>query len=263
MLRPVLPLLLCLGLAPLPARAQPPAAEPIEVPTVPGMVDLPRLLRRLAANTPDSNHLLEERIAAFTMTSVVEELDGKGQVKHWKKRVTQVRNVGGRRVTHLALAEDDGKDVTQKVRQELAERGVDEDRKKNESELSFPVPFTAQSQPLHRFQLAGRDAKDPSKVRIRYWPAGRKGQDVMVGEALVDPAAGMLHSLQLRPTKFSSALIDRIDVWMQFRVEPDVGAVVQRIVGSGEGGLLFVRKRRRSTVTFTDVVFKPAPESKR
>ena len=33
------------------------------------------------------------------MTSVVEELDGKGRVKHTKKRVTQVRHEGGKRKT--------------------------------------------------------------------------------------------------------------------------------------------------------------------
>lgn len=250
------PLLLCL-LA-LPVRAEPPV-----VPAVPTMVDLPALLRQLARNTPDSERLLEERLASFTMTSVVEELDGKERVKHTKKRVTQVRRVGARRVSQLLRAEDDGKDVTERVRREIAERGADEDRKKNEKGLSFPVPFTAESQPLHRFQLAGSDPRDPSKLRIRFWPAGRKGQDVMIGEGLVDPQTGMLHSLHFRPSQYPSSLIDRLDVSMEFRVEPGVGAVVQRIVGRGDGGLLFVRKHRRSTVTFTDVVFKPAQESKR
>jgi hypothetical protein len=253
----LLPILLCL-LA-LPARAQAPDPKP----PMPGAVDLPALLRRLAQNTPDSERLLEERLTTFTMTSVVEELDGKGRTKHTKKRVTRVQQVGGRRVATLLQAVDDGKDVTAKVRREIAERGADADRKKNENELSFPVPFTAESQPLHHFQLAGRDAKDPSKLRIRFSPAGRKGEDVMIGEALVDPEAGMLHWLKLRPSKFPSSLVDRLDIAMWFRVEPGVGAVMYRLVGQGEGGLLFVRKRRRSTVTFTDVVFKPAAESKR
>ena len=251
--------LFALCLLSLPAAAQ----TEVPLPALPERVDLPTLLRQLAANTPDTEQLLEHRLSTFTMTSVAEELDGKGRVKHSKTRVTRVRDTGGKRVAELLRAQDDGRDVTEKVRRELAERGADEDRKKNEKGLSFPVPFTAESQPLHRFQLVGRDAKDPSKVRIRFWPAGRKGEDVMIGEALVDPAAGMLHSLKFRPSKYPSSFIDRLDISMDLRVEPGVGAVVHRIVGRGDGGLLFVRKHRRTTVTFTDVVFKPAPESKR
>jgi len=224
-------------------------------------VDLQALLRALAQNTPDSERLLEERVSGFTMTTFSEELDSKGRVKHTKLRITRVQEEGNQRVARLLRAMDDQKDVTEKKRKELDDKARDEDRKKNEKGLSFPVPFTAESQPLHRFQLVGPYAKDPSKVVIRFEPAGRKGTDVMIGEGVVDPVAGMLHSLRFRPSKYPSSLVDKMEIAMQFRTEPGVGAVVQRIVGQGDGGLLFVRKHRRTPVTFTDVVFKPGRAS--
>ena len=247
------PLLLALLLLSSPALAQgaaqqaPPPVHEAPQPAAP-QVSLADLLHRLAYNTPDSQELLEERLSSFTMTSFTEELDGKGRVKHNKLRVTRVHHEGERR-------------GLEKTRAELEKRGQAEDQKKNEKGLSFPVPFTAKSQPLHHFTLVGPDKKDPSKWVIHFEPAERKGTDVMVGDAVVDPKTAMLQWLRLRPTKYQSSLVDRIDVEMRFRVEPGVGAVVQRIVGEGDGGLLFVRKHRRSTVTFTDVVFKPARAS--
>lgn len=252
--RLTLPLALLL-LATWPAGAQPSAAAP------PAGVDLSALLRTLAQNTPDTERLLEERVSGFTMTTLSEELDSKGRVKHTKLRVTRVQEEGGRRVATLLRALDDQKDVTEKKRKELDDKARDEDRKKNEKGLSFPVPFTAGSQPLHRFALAGRDPKDPSLVRIKFWPAGRKGEDVMIGEGRVDPVAGMLRSLRFRPSKYPGSFVDRLDVTMTFRSVPGVGAVMERLVGEGNGGLLFVRKYRRTTVTFTDVAFKPARAS--
>jgi hypothetical protein len=258
----LLPLSLLLLATPT-ASAQPPAAAAAPPPAVAPQYDLPALLRTLARNTPDSERLLEERISAFTMTSLSEELDKKGRVKHAKLRVTRVREQNGQRVALLLKATDDGKDVTEKKRKELDDKARDEDRKKNEKGLSFPVPFTAESQPLHHFQLVGPDPRDPSLVRIRFWPAGRKGEDVMIGEARVDPAAGVVRSLSFRPSKYPSSLVDRLDIDMTFRTVPEVGAVVERIRGEGNGGLLFVRKYRRTTVTFTDVTFKPERESQR
>lgn len=241
-------LVLCLLLVvPTDARPAPSATDP---------VDLPLLLRMLAANTPDLEELLEERIASFTMVSVVEELDGKGRVKHTKRRVSRVSEEGGKRKSVLVLAQDDGRDVTARQRRELREKGQDADLRKNEKDFAIRVPFTAASQPLHRFELAGRDARDPSKVRIRFEPAGRAGTDVMTGEALVDPTTGMLVSLRFRPTRYTSWLIKNLEVSMTFRAVPGVGAVVQHIVGRGDGGLLFVRKHQRATVTFSEVVFK-------
>jgi hypothetical protein len=261
MLRLLLPLSLLLLATPT-ASAQPPAAA-TPPPAVAPQYDLPALLRTLARNTPDSERLLEERISSFTMTSLSEELDKKGRVKHAKLRITRVREQNGQRVALLLKATDDGKDVTEKKRKELDDKARDEDRKKNEKGLSFPVPFTAESQPLHHFQLVGPDPRDPSLVRIRFWPAGRKGEDVMIGEARVDPAAGVVRSLSFRPSKYPSSLVDRLDIDMTFRTVPEVGAVVERIRGEGNGGLLFVRRYRRTTVTFTDVTFKPERESQR
>ncbi|MBF5041894.1 hypothetical protein FGE12_05785 [Aggregicoccus sp. 17bor-14] len=264
MRRPPLLLALLPLLAP-PALAQSaqPTPPPVHVapPPAAAQVNLADLLHRLAYNTPDSEELLEERLSSFTMTSFTEELDGKGRVKHNKLRVTRVHHEGERRVAQLVHAEDDGQDTTEKTRAELEKRGQAEDQKKNEKGLSFPVPFIARSQPLHHFTLVGPDKNDPTKVVVHFEPADRKGTDVMVGDAVVDPQTAMLQWLRLRPTKYQSSLVDRIDVEMRFRVEPGVGAVVQRIVGEGDGGLLFVRRHRRSTVTFTDVVFKPARAS--
>jgi hypothetical protein len=150
---------------------------------------------------------------------------------------------------------DDGKDLTAHYRAEAEKRAADEG-------LSFELPFTEQNLPRHRFSVVGPDAKDPSKLRLRFEPSGERGTEVLVGEALVDPQSGHVLQLAFRPSKYPSILIDRLDVQMDFRVHPGVGAVVSRMVVDGEGGLLFFKKRGRSTLHFADVVFKPvAPAS--
>ena len=153
---------------------------------------------------------------------------------------------------------DDGQDVTAHKRAEAEQREA-EQAQHGDKAGSFELPFTPQNQPRHRFSMVGPDAQDPTKLRLRFEPASEHGPQVMQGEALVDPERGHVLQLRFRPSKFPSMLIDRLDVEMDFRTHPEVGAVVSRLVVDGEGGLLFFKKRGRSTVTFTDVVFKPAP----
>jgi hypothetical protein len=232
---------LLLILLALPAHAEQPA-----------QVDLRALLQRIAQQTPGMSYLVQQRLQAMTVTSVSEELDGQGRATHTWERVRRMAEQDGKQASELLRAVDDGKDVTaQKRGAEQAQHG--------DKASSFELPFTPENQPRHRFSIIGPDAQDPSKLRLRFEPAAAPGPQVMQGEALVDPERGHVLQLRFRPSKFPSLLIDRLDVEMDFRTDPDVGAVVSRLGVEWEGGLLFFKKRGRSTVTFTDVVFKPAP----
>ncbi|HET9452565.1 MAG TPA: hypothetical protein VFO83_16865 [Aggregicoccus sp.] len=222
-------------------------------------VDLPALLQRLGQGTPGMGYLVQQRLQSMTVTSLTEERDGGGRVTHTRERVQRMAERDGRRASELVRARDDGRDVTAQQRAEAERRGTEQAQKADPSS-SFELPFTPENQPRHRFSVVGPDAQDPSKLRLRFEPADEPGQQVMQGEALVDPERGHVLQLRFRPSQFPSLLVDRMDVEMDFRAHPDVGAVVDRIVVDWEGGLLFFKKRGRSAVTFSDVVFKPAPE---
>jgi len=218
-------------------------------------VDLRALLQRLGEGTPGMGYLVQQRLQAMTVTSVTEERDGKGRVTQTRERVQRMEERDGKRASELVLARDNGQDVTAQQRAEAEKRGKEQADKSS----SFELPFTPENQARHRFSIVGPDAQDPSKLRLRFEPADAPGPQVMQGEALVDPERGHVLQLRFRPSKFPSMLIDRMDVEMDFRAHPGVGAVVSRLGVEWEGGLLFFKKRGRSTVTFEDVVFKPAP----
>ena len=199
-------------------------------------------------------YLVKERVRAMTVTSRTEERDGEGRVTHTYERVRRLRHEDGKQTSELLRALDDGRDVTAERR---AAAQQSDEAKKKDSGLSFELPFTKENQARHRFTVLGPDAQDGGLLRVGFEPAGERDPQVMVGEALVDPQSGQVRQLRFRPSKFPSLLIDRLDVQMDFREQPGVGAVVSRLVVDGEGGVLFFKKRGRSTVSFTDVVFKP------
>ena len=238
--------ILLLLLLALPARAEQP------------QVDLSALLQRIAAGTPGMGYLVQQRLQSMTVTSVSEELDAQGRATHTWERVRRMAEQDGKQESELLRAVDDGQDVTAHKRAE-AERRDAEQAKHGDKASSFELPFTPENQPRHRFSMVGPDAQDPTKLRLRFEPASELGPQVMQGEALVDPRSGHVLQLRFSPSKFPSMLIDRMDVEMDFRAHPGVGAVLSRLGVEWEGGLLFFKKRGRSTVTFEDVVFKPAP----
>ncbi|MBF5045681.1 hypothetical protein FGE12_24960 [Aggregicoccus sp. 17bor-14] len=222
-------------------------------------VDLPALLARIREATPGVSYLVKERLQAMTVTSVTEERDGKGRVTHTYERVRRISEQEGKRTSAVLRAVDDGKDVTALRRREAEERETKEgpEKKEDDKGMSFELPFTAENQPRHRFSVVGPDARDPRLLVVHFEPAGERDPAVMEGEALVDPTSGQVRRLRFRPSKYPSILIDRLDVEMDFRSHPQVGAVLTRMVVDGEGGLLFFKKRGRSTLSFSDVVFKP------
>jgi hypothetical protein len=245
-------------LAALPAQAREPA------PAAGGAgTDLPALLQRIGESTPGMDYLVKERVREMTVTSRTEERDGKGRVTHTYERVRRMRHEDGKQTSELLRALDDGRDVTAERRAEAQKRAAEQqDAAKKEGGLSFELPFTKENQARHRFTVLGPDAQDGRLLRVGFEPAGERDPQVMVGEALVDSQSGQVRQLRFRPSKFPSLLIDRLDVQMDFREQPGVGAVVSRLVVDGEGGLLFFKKRGRSTLRFADVVFKPvAPAS--
>lgn len=244
------PLALLVLLAALPARAREPAP-------LAGGTDLAALLARIGESTPGMGYLVKERVQEMTVTSLTEERDGKGRVTHTYERVRRMREQDGEQTSELLRAVDDGQDVTARRREEAARRDAEGKGKQAEKGVAFELPFTKENLPRHRFTVLGRDAQDASKLRLGFEPAGERDPTVMVGEALVDAASGRVLQLRFRPSKYPSMFIDRLDVQMDFREQPGVGAVVSRLVVDGEGGLLFFKKRGRSTVSFTDVVFKP------
>jgi hypothetical protein len=253
----ILPALLLLVLVTAPARAGAPEAAPAG--TAPASQDLPTLLEHIGRNTPGMGYLVKERLQAMTVTSRTEERDGDGRVTHTYERVRRMSEQGGKQTSELVRAVDDGQDVTARRREEAHQRAADQKdgEKGDDKGLSFELPFTKENQARHRFTVLGPDAQDGRLLRVGFEPAGERDPQVMVGEALVDAQSGQVRQLRFRPSKFPSLLIDRLDVQMDFREQPGVGAVVSRLVVDGEGGVLFFKKRGRSTVSFTDVVFKP------
>ncbi|WNG42951.1 hypothetical protein F0U60_01715 [Archangium minus] len=220
-------------------------------------VDADTLARRLGETTWGMEELLAGKVEEMTITLRVEELDGDGNVKHTQERVDRLRVKDGQQHREILQARKDGQDATAAMRKDLEER-----QRKGQGRAEFNsvnLPFAASYLGQHRFSLAGRDPKDPNRLRLRFEPRADTAPSVHKGEALVDPSTGQLIRLSYSPTQLPH-MADRVDVRMDFRPHPAVGQVLDTLHVDAEGGLLFYRKHLRITARYSNLV--PAGASK-
>jgi hypothetical protein len=214
-------------------------------------VDAETLARRLGETTWGMEDLLAGKVEEMTITLRVEELDGDGNVKHSQERVDRVTVRDGQQRREILQARKDGQDATAAMRKDLEER-----QRKGQGRADFNsvnLPFASSYLAQHRFSLAGRDPKDPRRLRLRFEPRADKAPYVHKGEALVDPSTGQLIRLNYSPSELPN-MAHRVEVRMDFRTWPGVGQVLDTLHVDAEGGLLFYRKHLRITARYSNLV---------
>ncbi len=208
------------------AFAEPPPAE---------------LLQKLAAHQARLEALGKRM--EVTMQARSEELDKAGKAVGVEETVVRFYVQDGKDVSELVRAVKDGKDVTAERRRE------ERKKKKGEGTFSFSDAFAADQQKRFRFELKGAVPGAPGQVRVAFAPL-EPSQQLLEGEALVDEAAGEVIAVKAHPSELPM-LADRADVAVDYGAKTDAGRTLSRIVIQGEGGILFLRKRVRATITLS------------
>jgi hypothetical protein len=209
---------------------------------------LAELLPRLAA----AEQAREQRRQGRTTlaTTVWEELDDEGKTKSRLESVERNEWREGKRASTVVRATQDGEDVTGKVREQRAKEQKDRaESKEKQFQLDY-LPFSPREQGRYRFEVKGPDSRQPHLLRIAFAPKDGKSPDGLVGEALVDGSRGELLRISTRPTQLPK-LADKVDITLEFDTSGAQGRELSRILATGEGGVLFIRRRVRSTTTFS------------
>jgi hypothetical protein len=205
------------------------------------------LMKRLAEQ--DARLEKVDKEGSYIVTDVSEELAADWSVKHTRKMVTRVSLRNGKQERTLQKAEKDGEDRTEEVRKKLKEKDKDD-----ESEVSSP--FGAGAQARYQFIVVGPDDSNPSFLRIKFEPKGKKSESLTIGEAVVDPAAGEVVRLVQRPSENPSH-VDRLQFVLQFDEQTPSGRLLSKVSFDGEGGILLFKKRFRGTMTYSNYELAP------
>ena len=214
------------------------------------------LLQRLAAHQEKVDHALKE--GSFTVSLVGQELDSDGKPKKHSESVRRVSSQGGERHTEVVSASEDGKDTTAEERKKQAAR--DEKRKASKEPpkgSNIASPFEPAEQAKLFFWTLGADAKT-GFVRIGFRPKGARSDDIIEGEALVDPVRGETVSLSMRPSKMPT-FVDKMDLELRFDAAVDGTRLLSSLKIAGEGGIAFVRRRGSAVTTFSDYSIPTPP----
>ena len=209
---------------------------------------LAELLPRLAA----AEQAREQRRQGRTTlaTTVWEELDDEGKTKSRLESVERNEWREGKRASTVVRATQDGKDITGKVREQRAkEEKARAERKEKHFQLDY-LPFSPREQGRYRFEVKGPDSRRHHLLRIAFAPKDGESPDGLVGEALVDGSRGELLRISTRPTQLPK-LADKVDITLEFDASGAQGRELSRILATGEGGVLFIKRRVRSTTTFS------------
>jgi len=192
--------------------------------------------------------------SSHTTETRAEELDKKGKVGSVTESVERVTRRGGQTEREVIRFVRDGKDVTESEKKRRAEEKAKPPRKSRSVRIGAKSPFEASEQPKHRFTLAASDPADTGKVTIRFEPKGKPSPETNVGEAVVDPATGAILRLRFRPSD-NPTFVDRMEVQMEYGAATPEGPALSRVTMEGAGGILFIKKRIRMTVTLADYAF--------
>lgn len=193
--------------------------------------------------------------SSHTTETRAEELDKKGKVESITESVERVTRRGDRTEREVIRYVRDGRDVTQEEKKRRAGEKAAPPRKRRSITIGATSPFEASEQPKHRFTLVGADPAEPNRVTIRFEPKGKPSPETNVGEAVVDLATGAILRLRFNPSD-NPKFVDRMEVQMEYGAATPEGPALSRVTMEGAGGILFVKKRMRMTMTLSDYEFE-------
>lgn len=216
------------------------------------------LLDRLAAHQERLD--AQRKDGSVVMTVKSEELDAKGAVEHTTLRRMRVKDHGGVPEQVLLQHLEDGRDLTAEKQRELAEEQAREKpsgEKKAKVGFGAASPFAKDQRDKYSFGLFAPPAAHPGLVRIGFEPKGGPQEDLLQGDALVDPVKGELVRLAARPSKLPR-LVDHLELQVDYEAATPAGRAVSRIDARGDGGFLFIHKSFHVDTTFSEHAFAPA-----
>jgi len=220
----------------------------------------PDVLQRLAARLQDwSKHRSD---SSYTLSMRIEELDKSGKVEHFTELVQRKTSQNGREATKLLSANRDGKDILEEQKRawehSADSNGQPENDKKSDKKMgisfSFASPFSSAEQSKYRFVVLGPDKEDAQKLWIAYAPREKTSPQLMVGQALIEPSSGQVIRERQHPSENPSH-VDRMEIKTEYAAQTPYGNALSWIEVKGEGGFLFIRKRIRTTLSFSDYQF--------
>lgn len=175
-----------------------------------------------------------------------QEFDGDGEVKQRSLAKVKVTRKAGARDRVLEHYEENGVEMTEKKRKEMA-------KEKEKEDSAQRSPFHPDEQSHYMFSQLEAPAGHPEWVRISFSPASEKlrGEKVMEGEAWVDVAATQVRRLWMRPSKLPS-LVEKLSIECELDAQTPVGLSMSKMTVKGVAGALFFKKRFTVVTTFRD-----------
>lgn len=227
-------------LAPVAVRAAPsPAATVVATPAAAPTPSLNDLLDRLTAADERLSDLYEQ--GSYTVSTRFEELDpDDGKVKGTTEIVTRMYRKDDRPWEQIIRFIDEGKDVTAS-RAAKREKELLAGKRKRADGMPFKSPFAKNERARYRFTDGGAAKNDPGCVLVHFEPI-HDAKDVNYGDAIVDPIAGVVRRLEMRPAMLPK-FVHKETVVMRFGARTEAGAALNDVVVDGEGGFLFVKKK--------------------
>ena len=219
------------------------------------------LLAVLLAPATASDPTLVERIAerevrvavlhescSFTTTRRDESLDATGKVLSWtetEERHDHRDGVISRKVVRHVV---DGKDRTSAKAREKPQ------------ELESVEPFSAAASGDYRFETLPADP-ETGWARIAFKPKRKGVKHAAHGTVAVDPVTGAIRTMSYEPDD-PGTLVQKMKVSMEYETPSPEGPTLSRVRVVAAGGFLFVKKRMRVTVEFSNYVY-PDHESRK
>lgn len=208
------------------------------------------LLDRIAERTKGVETFTSE--AQLKVSVVSDELDSDGKSKKHNELVFQVSRKDGKPHRVLISATEDGKDVSENTREELAEQDEKNGEKQNKNgSMSQASPFHPEQRAKYAFALLAPSAAEPQFVRIAFQPAGDKSSELMIGDATVDPQTGDLVRMSMRPSK-NPTFVSHLYMELEFDAPTPAGRALSKLTAKGAGGIAFIKKRFAVVTTFSD-----------
>ncbi len=195
----------------------------------------PKLLQRLAEHDDRMEKFLDGH--ELQIDGVVRDLDGDGKLLKTTSSKLRQRRVNGKLQTTVVSADDlDGE-----------KKRVAESDEKNERTES---PFAPRNQAKYRFKSLGPVKPGATEQLIGFEPRGDKSDKVLEGVAVVDPEAGEVVKLAMKPAKLPM-FADSMRMEIEYENRTEAGRNISKFVLAGAGGILFIKRQGDLTLKFS------------
>jgi len=224
--------------------------------------DLHTLLVQIAQKEERLEKLLKN--TSVTRRRRTERLDGRGKLKSITEVTERIVSLDGKEQIELLRFLRDGRDVTEEERKKRSEPTASHEKtgsppdQMKEQRQRLDNPFAQSEQSKYRFSLLEAPPAEPERLRVHFEPKELRSPEDVVGEALVESVTGALIRRRFRPAKYRSP-VSEMEVQIEYGAETPAGRARSRVKFDMLAKVLMVKFRVRTTTTYTDYAFPPAP----